>query len=186
MVLMGLKKGLCDIFISMEMPEVSPIMNKIAISREEVRAFMPDTHLLCKKECVDYTDLNGQKYLYLKGFEYWKDRILQELLAEQIYPSAIIPCDQVEELGMRLQRENAVALLPYCIRHMNRSYIVSRPLKKIHFGLKCMFITNKIRKIRQFPHLLICFAQKKSECRYSSLGAGIQFCRKNKKSNEFT
>ena len=126
----GLKKGLCDIFISMEMPEVSPIMNKIAISREEVRAFMPDTYLLCKKECVDYTDLNGQKYLYLKGFEYWKDRILQELLAEQIYPSAIIPCDQVEELGMRLQRENAVALLPYCIRHMNRSYIVSRPLKK--------------------------------------------------------
>lgn len=37
----GLKKGLCDIFISMEMPGVSPIMNKIAISREEVRAFMP-------------------------------------------------------------------------------------------------------------------------------------------------
>lgn len=129
----GLKKGECDIFIAMEMPDVVSPIQKIPFEKEEVQLFMRSDHPLAEKESVDLSDMHNEKFISLKGFEVWRDRQLLELADAGVYPSEIIRCNQIDELGMVIQKENALALQTYCIRHMNRPYIVNRPFKEKYY-----------------------------------------------------
>ena len=129
----GLRKGECDIFISFEMPDTAPPIQRIFFEKEEVRLFMGKDHPLAEKDTVSFSDMHDEKYIYIKGFELWRDRLLYELADAGVFPSEVIRCNQVDELGIVIQRENGLALMVYGARHMNRPYIVNRPLKEEYY-----------------------------------------------------
>lgn len=128
-----LKKSDCDIFISNEMADTVQKIKRVPFEKEEVQLFMRSDNPLAEKEAVDFTDMQDEKYIYIRGYEYWRDRLLMELSDAGIFPSEVIRCNQIDELGMVIQKENGLAFMAYSVRHMNRSYIVSRPFREKYY-----------------------------------------------------
>lgn len=124
----GLKKGDCDIFICCEMHGLDYPISGISFAKEEIRVFMSNEHPLSRKSKLSLSDFNDEIFIYSKGFEEGKNRNLEALALQGIFPSEVKCIEQIDTLGLLLQQKKGLCILPYCLRHLDRSYIVNRPL----------------------------------------------------------
>ncbi|SKB24777.1 DNA-binding transcriptional regulator, LysR family [Acetoanaerobium noterae] len=131
--LMGLENGECDIFISMEMKDISTLISGVPFAKEELHVFMDNEHCYTQKKVISLNDFNNQPYIYMKGFDRWKREYLQGMDQKLIFPSIVECCEQIDIIGLTLKQTKGLCILPYSVKYMNRSYLINKPFAEAQF-----------------------------------------------------
>ena len=133
--LQSLMNGECDIFISLFTEDINEILMRVPFAEEQLSVICLKDHPLAMYEVLTYEDLKAIPNLKLISFgpkiePYTKvDRDILKVLAKHgIYINNFHYSQQVDTLGLEIQRTNGISILPYCLRNMNRSYLKTIPL----------------------------------------------------------
>lgn len=70
-----------------------------------------------------------QVFLGQKGLEIANRGLSERLTAHGVHPPKIYYTEQIETLGMTISATGGVSIMPYGVRHMNRSYLRFIPLE---------------------------------------------------------
>lgn len=100
------------------------------------------------------------KHLY---FSSYNDFLIECLAKRNIYPEKILFTQQVDTIGLSLRKNGGVSILPYGIRHMDRSYLKFIPLKDKDCAVDMCFyylMSNDNPLIPQFVYSANIVAQR--------------------------
>ena len=126
--------GQADIALSMEMASVDPSVRRVPFAREQLAVAVLDDHPLADRPSIRLEDLKDEVFVSLKLGEtdagdtnvtYITNRLKQH----GIHASRIVYTQQIDTLGMTMRGCGGVSVMPYSIRHMDRSYLRFIPLE---------------------------------------------------------
>ncbi|MGI6033614.1 MAG: LysR family transcriptional regulator [Coriobacteriales bacterium] len=131
--------GKSDLFVNFKVDGIDEDINEVPYAREKLSVVCVKGHPLASKDAVSLEEVRPYDIfsfhydLYsLQTDEYvdFYNPMLLKLLEEHgIYPKSFRYTSQVETLGLSLKEcPSAIGIVPYSLRHMNRSYLSFIPI----------------------------------------------------------
>lgn len=133
-----------DIFLNFYNEETPANIRRVPVANEPLCIVCPDNHPLAEKETISIADLDGVNMVSLgHGSPYYKAHqgFMTKIMAEQgYYPASTNYTQQIDTLGLALKKKNAVSVMPYGVRHMDRSYLRFIPLDDVNYTVPmCLY-----------------------------------------------
>lgn len=121
-----------DIFISYYISELDSSVRRVSFAKEPLCLVCLDNHPFSNRISVKLSELAGQSFIAL-GYgssNYQQHHLLiTDLLAKHgVYPVTMNYTQQVDTLGLALQKTGSISIMPYGTRHLDRSYLRFIPL----------------------------------------------------------
>ena len=127
-------------------------------TNELMSVMMPNDHFLTHEKSVSIKDLEGCT-LVLFDPEDPYNRVLNEKVQQlfsinKIETKDIIYSQQVDTIAIDIKKTKGIAVIPYCLRYMNRSYATVIPLRKDELIMHVCFYYKLENKNPLIPQLL--------------------------------
>ena len=127
-------EGRGDLVFNIALPQVDPIVRRVPFAEERLAVIMRADHPLAERESMRLSDLACDEELVLlelaqsdKGN--YNSSLLALLGEHDITPRELHYAEQVDTLGLVIRKTGSVSIVPYGIRHMDRSYLRTVPLE---------------------------------------------------------
>jgi len=117
-----MQKGLCDILISSYVGEITDSIRRVPFAIEKLGVVLDVNHPLAQRNSVKLEELKNDCFIFLNNHEGFSDMILGLLKKRGIKPQPKYT-QQIDTLGMTIKQIGGVGIMPFCVRHMDRSYI---------------------------------------------------------------
>ena len=129
----NLSRGSADLAVSAFFPTLGDQFRRVLYAQDKLALICRADHPLAGKDRVAIRDLQGEEFVTFGAEESFftvGNNYVQNLLAESgIYPRAFHFSPNADTLGLTLRKINGVCVLPYSLRHMDRSYLCVKPLE---------------------------------------------------------
>ena len=126
-------EGRSDVLISYYVDNLYSSIRRVAFAKEKLSVVLHITHPLAQHACIKMEDLKNNSFIFTKSDDdetkHATMYILKLLEARGIKPKHMHYTQQVDTVGMTIKSTGGISILPYCVRHMNRSYIKVIPLE---------------------------------------------------------
>lgn len=120
-----------DVAVCIKLGDVDESVRRVPFAKERVGVMMSEDHPLAGSASLKLEDLRGERFIVLAGEGHVSlyRRFFDDLLASRgIYPKEPVFTQQVDTIGLTIKRAGGVALVPYGVRHMDRSYLRTVPV----------------------------------------------------------
>ena len=125
--------GQSDIAVNLFSADLNNSIRQVVFSAERFAAVMDIRHHLANRDSICLAELSGDSFIFLENDGEDPSRyntfILELLQRRSISPKRIYYTQQIDTLGMTIKQTGGVCVMPYGVRHMNRSYIKVVPLE---------------------------------------------------------
>jgi DNA-binding transcriptional LysR family regulator len=150
-------EGRSDIAVAMYSSKVDESLCSDAVGVERLGVVMHESHPFANRKSVKLDELENTTFVFVgKGiteFDEYRTMVLTLLGKRGITPDYIHYTQQVDTLGMTIQDTLGISIVPYGVRHMDRSYIRVLPLSDSDCEAPmCMYYRrdNKNPLVKQF------------------------------------
>jgi DNA-binding transcriptional LysR family regulator len=131
-----LEKGELDIGI-VNLYQPSPLLETLAISKEQIVACLPLTHALANQPVISLTEIKDEPFIMFKAGAYNRLIILDECKKHGFVPNILLSSDQIETMKGLVEKGVGICFLIEAIARKGQNY-VSVPLTDplyLDFGL---------------------------------------------------
>jgi DNA-binding transcriptional LysR family regulator len=140
----SLISGRADVFIDQRVKDCDSTMRCIPFATQRLSVVVLDNDPLAKKDEVSLEELAGREFVFLdpkpNGVEEMNKDYTALLAAHGVEVGSPHLAQQVDTLGVTLREVEGVALMPYSIRHMDRSYLRFVPLANMQNAIEmCLY-----------------------------------------------
>lgn len=130
--LMDVKEGKSDLALHLYTDNISPNIRRTVFAKEKLCVLVSATHCFAKKEHLHLSELNGEKLIFVdlqKHASLGYNETLQFMIAKKLERMPeIYYTEQIDTIGMTIKETGGVAIMPYGVRHMDRSYLKAIPV----------------------------------------------------------
>ncbi len=120
----------------------------------------PKSILMEDLVCETYVSLGGNYDIYYPA-------LFSIFEKYNFHPKQIVYAQSIETLGLSIRNTGGISILPYCVRHMNRDYLLTIPLEGDDFVVPMCFYYRADNPNPLIPRLLQVsqevFAEKTTE-----------------------
>ena len=115
-----------DVAVCIKLGDVDESVRRVPFAKEKVGVMVHKDHPLAVRDSIKLNELRGEKFVVLAGeghvslYRSFFDGLLSN---RGIFPKEPIFTQQVDTIGLTIKRTGGVALVPYGVRHMDRSYL---------------------------------------------------------------
>ena len=126
-------EGKSDLTVAISRSDIPESIKRFDFATERIAALMNLDHPLADRETITLAELVDNAAIFLDSndvisvdtFNNWRDFILALMAKRDFEPTEIYYTQQVDTLGISIQKTGAVSIMPYCVRNMNRSYLTT-------------------------------------------------------------
>lgn len=118
-----------DLVLSLDIQEIDDNIRRFEFAYEKMAIVMSTAHFFAHRASIKLEELKNITLILLEGSHAFNDYILSSLGKRQIKPQMIVYTQQVDTIGLTIQQTGGVSIVPYGVRHMDRSYIKTIPLE---------------------------------------------------------
>lgn len=131
--LRDMREGESDLAIGVSLSDIESDIRRVPFASERLSVVCLREHPLTAVQSLSLEAVRGNALVSLglgtKDFEGYNAFLLRLLAARGIHPHGLIYTQQIDTLGLTLQKTGGVAIMPYGVRHMDRSYLSFIPLE---------------------------------------------------------
>lgn len=126
-------EGKSDVFISVWLTEIGNSIRRVPFSKERLGVVLAAGMPLADRRSLQLEELSGYPVILLgrdvQDLGGYNSFILELLSKRGIHPAAIHYTQQIDTLGLTVNDTGGIAIMPYGVRHMDRSYLRTIPLE---------------------------------------------------------
>lgn len=126
-------EGEGDLAITMQKAEIAPNVRRVPFARERLAVALRDDHPFADRSSLKLEELRGEEFVAMEldtsDFGNYNTFLLDLLASRGIYPGHLRYTQQVDTMGLTIRKGGGVCIVPYGVRHMDRSYLRVIPLE---------------------------------------------------------
>lgn len=139
-----LKRGESDLLLTCDFGfEPDSHIRRFAFATEPMGVILLNDHPLAQKSSISVTDLQDVVLILLDPEDPFNNILNSEILrlfaTYRIEPSKIVYSQQVDTIGIVIQKTRGVSIVPYGLRHMDRHYTTMVPLNQTELTMQTSF-----------------------------------------------
>jgi len=128
----SMMNGKSDVAVNMLWDESHSLTLRRSFAKEKLSVVLSADHPLAQHDAIELAELSQETIVLLeddgKGSDRYNSFVLDLLNTRGIKPTTFSYTQQIDTLGMTIKQSGGVCIMPYGVRHMNRSYIRVIPL----------------------------------------------------------
>ena len=121
-----------DLVLSATNGTVIPSVNRLDFTSEKLAVVMAADHRLSESSSIRLNDIRDDTLILfdedLPYYSKFNSYVVDLLKRQNITPDRLEYTQQIDTLGLQVRETGGVSIMPYGVRHMNRSYIRTIPL----------------------------------------------------------
>lgn len=115
-------------------------LRQFAFTSERLAVVMPAENFGSAPKSIRMEELVCETYVFLGGsYDIYYPALFAIFEKYNIRPKRIVYAQQIETLGLTIRSTGGISILPYCVRHMNRDYLITIPLEGDDFDVPLCF-----------------------------------------------
>ncbi|MDO5794928.1 MAG: LysR family transcriptional regulator [Turicibacter sp.] len=126
-------EGRADITINIMSDEINDSLRRVTFTKERLCILVRSDHSLAQRNSVKMEELKDESLIFIgedsKAFRSFNTSILNMLTAKGVKAHQVYYTQQVDTVGMTIKQTGGVCILPYGVRHTDRSYVNAIPLE---------------------------------------------------------
>ena len=139
-----LKRGESDLLLTCDFGfEPDSHIRRFVFATERMGVILLTDNPLAQKTTISIADLKDCVLILLNPEDAYNNILNTEILrlfaTYQIEPSKIVYSQQVDTIGMVIQKSLGISIVPYGLRHMDRDYTKMIPLNKAELTMQTSF-----------------------------------------------
>lgn len=123
--------GQSDIVLTMQTgTQMDVSLRQFAFTSERMAVVMPAEKFGSTQKSIRLDELVFETLVLLGGgYDIYHPALFSLFERHNIRPRQIIYTQQIETLGLTIRSTGGISIQPYCVRHMNREYLLTIPLE---------------------------------------------------------